>query len=239
MATETSCAAAFRNKMSLPKLLVVEDDLANRELLVQLLRDLNTEAHATSTSEEAAHRIEREKFDGIFLDLTMPGLSGFDLAKIVRNSVCNETTPIIVVTGREEQDTLHQAFSVGATYFLPKPVDTKNLTAILAKIHEPRYENRRRFTRAPLNSEVTCTVGDKTLRGVIWNISQGGIQLEVAGVQKGDTLAMSFILPRPATLIKAEGVIVWVKEERQGVYFTRMSLEAQDQIRDFVNRAGL
>lgn len=220
------------------KLLVAEDDAANLELLVELLRSLTAEVHASNDSEEVAKLIEREAFNGIFLDLSMPGLSGFDLAKLIRESVLNRTTPIVVVTGREERDTMHLSFSVGATYFLQKPVARPNLVAILAKLQEPRYENRRRSNRVHLNSEVTCVVGDRRLQGATWNISQGGIQLEVIGLQKGDQLKMSFLLPNPATMIQCEGVIVWEQEERQGVYFTAMNLEAQDRIRAFVNRAG-
>jgi len=220
------------------KLLVAEDDVASLELLVELLRSLKAEVHASNDSEEVAKLIERKAFDGIFLDLGMPGLSGFDLAKLIRDSVLNRTTPIVIVTGRDERDTMHLSFSVGATYFLQKPVDQANLVAILGKLQEPRYENRRRSNRVSLNSEVTCIVGNRTLHGVTWNISQGGIQLEVFGLQKGDQLKMSFLLPNPATIIQCEGVIVWQQEERQGAYFTSMSLEAQDGIRDFVNRAG-
>jgi hypothetical protein len=69
----------------------------------------------------------------------------------------------------------------------------------------------------------------KSVRGY----SAGGF-----GLQKGDQLKMSFLLPNPATMIQCEGVIVWEQEERQGVYVTAMSLEAQDGIRAFVNRAG-
>jgi CheY-like chemotaxis protein len=220
------------------KLLVVEDDLENRELLGELLQDLKTDVYATQTSEEAAQLVHNQTFDGIFLDLTMPVLDGFELAKIVRDSNINRATPIIVVTGREEQETMHQAFSVGATYFLQKPITRESLVSILSKLAEPKYENRRRFARAPLNTGVTCTFENQSLHGVTWNISQGGIQLEVAGLQKGDNLEMSFILPDPATIIKAKGVVSWIQEERQGLYFTGMNLEAQERIRQFVLGAG-
>jgi len=207
-------------------------------MLKHILQELQTEVHTPTSGQEAADRAESEKFDGIFLDPAMPGLNGFDLAKIVRASVCNAATPIIIVSGMEEQDALHHAFSVGATYFLQKPVAKQSLVTILDKIKKPQRENLRRFTRAPLNTGITCTIATKTMRGLTWNISQGGIQVEVAGLQQGDTFAMSFILPDPATIIKAEGVVVWVQEERQGVYFTGLGVEAQERIRNFVARAG-
>jgi len=207
-------------------------------MLQHILLELKTEVHVPTTSQEAADRAENEKFDGIFLDVAMPDLNGFDLAKIVRSSVSNKTTPIIIVTGLEEQDALHHAFSVGATFFLQKPLSKQSLVTVLDKIKKPRRGNLRRFTRAPLNTGITCTVATRTMRGLTWNISQGGIQLEVAGLQQGDTIAMSFILPDPATLIKAEGVIIWVQEERQGVYFTGLSIDAQERIGNFVTRAG-
>ena len=104
----------------------------------------------------------------------MPILSGFELAKLARESTCNKTTPLVIVTGRDEQDTTHLSFSVGATYFLQKPIDIQELAPLLKKIRNHSFENRRRCVRVPLNTDVTCAVADKTLNSLIWNISQGG-----------------------------------------------------------------
>ena len=128
----------------------------------------------------------------------MPILSGFELAKLARESACNKTTPLVIVTGRDEQDTMHFSFSEGATYFLQEPIEIQKLAPLLKKIQDVSFENRRRCARVPLNTDVTCTVAGKTLNGLIWNISQGGVQLEVAGLKLGDTVGTSFILPRPA-----------------------------------------
>ena len=82
---------------------------------------------------------------------------------------------------------------------------------------------------------MTCTIADKTLNGLTWNISQGGIQLEVAGLKLGDTVRMSFILPQLATVIKAQGVVVWAQGGRQGFYFTEMSVEHQETVRTYIS----
>ena len=76
------------------KLLVVEDDPASLELMVEVFTDLKAEVHPVSDSEKGVGLINREKFDGIFLDLEMPNLSGFDLARLIRKSSCNKSTPI-------------------------------------------------------------------------------------------------------------------------------------------------
>jgi FixJ family two-component response regulator len=57
----------------------------------------------------------------------MPVLSGHDLTMQARESSFNKTTPIVIVTGRDEVDIMHKSFSHGATYFLHKPVIKEDL----------------------------------------------------------------------------------------------------------------
>jgi DNA-binding response OmpR family regulator len=88
------------------KLLVVEDDLPSLELMSEVFTSLKAEVRPVSDSEKAVGIVNQEKFDGIFLDLEMPNLNGFDLARLVRKSSWNKSTPIIIVTGRDERDTM-------------------------------------------------------------------------------------------------------------------------------------
>src|ERR1700680_2143819 len=98
------------------KLLVVEDDSASLELMAEVFTSVKAEVRAVSDSEKAVGIINQERFDGIFLDLEMPNLSGFDLARLIRNSSWNKFTPIIIVTGRADRQTMPQAFAIGATF---------------------------------------------------------------------------------------------------------------------------
>src|ERR1700757_5007141 len=116
------------------KLLVVEDDLASLELMTEVFMSLKAEVRPISDSEKAVAMVNQEKFDGIFLDLEMPNLNGFDLARLIRKSSWNKGTPIIIVTGREERDTMQQAFSLGATFFLQKPVDRQKLSVLFRTV---------------------------------------------------------------------------------------------------------
>jgi len=216
------------------KLLVVEDDPASLELMAEVFTSLKASVQAVSDSQHAAVLANRERFDGIFLDLEMPNLHGFDLARLIRKSSWNKSTPIIIVTGRDERETMQQAFTIGATFYLQKPVDRQKLNILFRTVRGGMLENRRRYTRVPIQTEVTCTVGSRTIRGVTWNLSQGGIQVEAGGLQPKDTVRVLFQLPVSGVRLEAMGTVVWAKENRQGIQFTNVSPQNEQSIRKFI-----
>src|SRR5215471_20838192 len=102
------------------KILVVEDDPLMLDLMAQVLASFEAQVRPMGDSEEAAVLVEHERFDGIFLDLQMPKLNGFQLAARIRQSPSNRSTPIVVVTGGDDNKIMAQAFAVGGTLFLQK-----------------------------------------------------------------------------------------------------------------------
>jgi CheY-like chemotaxis protein len=218
------------------KLLVVEDDAASLELITEVFRSLKAEVRAVSNSKEAERCINQEKFDGIFLDLEMPDLTGFDLTREVRKSSWNKLTPIVIVTGREERETMRQAFAVGATFFLQKPIDRHKLSKLFRTVRGGMLENRRRSTRVPLHTDVTCTAGSRTMNGVSWNLSQGGMQVDIGGLQARDAVRLSFRLPISGVAIEVAGTVVWGDQKRQGIQFTNLSRKNQEDISHFISR---
>jgi DNA-binding response OmpR family regulator len=220
--------------MAALKLLVVEDDIASLELMTEVFVSLKADVRPISDSEKAARLVNEEKFDGIFLDLEMPHLHGFDLAKQIRKSSWNKSTPIIIVTGRDDPKTMGKAFALGATFFLQKPVDRSKLSNLFRTIRGGLIENRRRYTRVPLRTEVTCEVGPRSVHGMSWNLSQGGIQVEADNLRAGDAVRLSFRLPVSDITIEAVGVVAWAGEKRQGIQFTNVNAHNQQSIRDFV-----
>jgi len=167
--------------------------------------------------------------------LEMPNLNGFDLARLVRKSSWNKSTPIVIVTGRDDRQTMQDAFAIGATFFLQKPVDRQKLSALFRTVSGGMLENRRKSTRVPIQAEVACTVGSRTVRGTSWNLSQGGMQVEVDGLKPKDAVRLSFTLPVSGVVIDAVGVVVWAKEKRQGIQFTSLSAQTQKSIRQFMS----
>lgn len=220
--------------MTTLKLLIVDDDLTNLELMAEVFTSLKAEVRPVSDSADAVGMVNQERFDGIVLDLEMPNLNGFDLARLVRKSSRNKSTPIIIVTGRDERQTMQEAFAVGATFFLQKPVDRQKLSVLFRSVRGGMLENRRRSTRVPIQTDVICEVGSRTVRGVTWNLSQGGIQVEAGDLHPGDAVRLSFHLPVSGIAINAAGTVVWANDKRQGIHFTTMSTQNQRSIRDFI-----
>jgi uncharacterized protein (TIGR02266 family) len=218
------------------KLLVVEDDVASLELMTEVFTSLKAEVRPLSDSQEAAALVDHEKFDGIFLDLEMPKMDGLQLAHRVRQSSSNKSTPIVVVTGREQREAMHQSFATGVTFYLQKPVDRQKLTRLFRTVRGPIVDNRRRYARVPLQTEVTCTVGSKTLRGRTWNVSQGGILVEVDSLRLDDSVRLLLKLPDSAAAIDAWGVVVWTKDGRQGIRFTKLSVPTQQLIQSYIDQ---
>jgi CheY-like chemotaxis protein len=218
------------------KLLVVEDNIASLELMTEVFQNLETEVRPISDSQLAAELVNQEKFDGIFLDLEMPKLHGFELAQKIRQSSWNKLTPIVIVTGRDERDTMRQAFATGGTFYLQKPIDRQKLKSLFRTVRGTLLENRRRSTRVPMRTKVSCTAGSRTVQGQTWNLSQGGMQLEVEDLNPGETVRVSFQFPSSAVIIDASARVVWAKENRQGIQFTRMSAQNQEEILKFITQ---
>src|SRR5882757_4403255 len=213
--------------MAAVKLLLVEDDIASLELMAEVFTTLEADVRPISDSENALRIVNQEKFDGIVLDLEMPKLHGFELARKIRESSWNKLTPIVIVTGHDERETMQRAFATGATFFLQKPVDKQKLKNLFRTVRGTMLENRRRAARVPMQTEVSCQIGARTVRGRTWNLSQGGMQLEVENLKPGESVRVSFQLPSSTVAIDAIGTVIWVKAERQGIQFTRISAQSE------------
>jgi CheY-like chemotaxis protein len=223
------------NPMSSLKLLVVEDDAPSLELMQEVLASLKAQVVPIGDGQNAASLVNRERFDGIFLDLEMPNMHGFDLTRHIRGSSWNRATPIVIVTGRDERSTMQQAFAIGANFFLQKPVDRRRLTTLFRAVRGVMLENRRRHVRVPLRTDVVCNSGSTSVRGMTWNLSQGGVLIDSGPTLKaGDVVRLSFRLPMTGDQIDGTGIVVWVSENRQGIRFTQLNPHSSSAIKDFI-----
>ena len=125
------------------KIVVIEDDLS----FLGLLRvHLASAGHEVLTAEDAAvglRAVITEAPDLILLDLAVPYLDGFEMLKVLRNDAATKAIPVIVLTGRGDDEAFAEASRLGASQFLTKPVTRDALIrAIDAQLAASRAQKR-------------------------------------------------------------------------------------------------
>lgn len=115
-----------------PKVLVVDDNEANRLLAEETLRSEGYEVTLASSGEEALSIFEREPHDLVLLDIRMPGLDGFATCERLRALPSGREVPIAFLTALRDLDTYDRALRHGADDFLTKPIRP---TELLSRVH--------------------------------------------------------------------------------------------------------
>lgn len=103
--------------------LVVDDSSSMRALLGELLCERGHEVVAVASAEEALAAHTRAPFQLMVLDWTLPGLSGLELCRAVREAPGGRDVFILVVTGRNRSEDLQAVFDAGASDYLSKPIE--------------------------------------------------------------------------------------------------------------------
>jgi signal transduction histidine kinase len=105
------------------RILLVDDRPANLLALEALLEPLGQKLVEVQSGEEALRRLTQDDFAVVLLDVAMPGMDGYETARLLRNQERSRQTPIIFVTAHETPDAgVIDAYSLGAVDFLVKPI---------------------------------------------------------------------------------------------------------------------
>ena len=119
------------NTMGLtPSILVVDDDQRNVRLMESILRSDGYRVLKAFDGDQALYLVSTEAVDLILLDVMMPGMSGFELCRLLRSRYETRLLPIIMVTALNALEDKVRALETGADDFLSKPI---NKTELLAK----------------------------------------------------------------------------------------------------------
>lgn len=140
--------AALR-KIGLPRLLIVDDDWEYGTLVSAHFASRHYEVHQTDDAKNVLTELDRVRPDLILLDVNLPGSSGFEVCRIIRNSQRFQDIPIMIVTANTTYEARLAAFAAGADDYLPKPVVLEELTVkVDSKIERARLlrERHRRDT---------------------------------------------------------------------------------------------
>jgi CheY-like chemotaxis protein len=200
---------------------------------------MGCEVVAFSDSREAVHLVEIQKLDGVFLDATMPNVDGFQLTQQIRQSKSNSRIPIVMLTGKDDAETMRRGFKAGISFFLGKPITKERLEKLFMVMRGPIMSEKRRYIRLPFHTTVTCEWGKKSVKLESRNISLGGMLLEpIAGLDVGTEIDLEFNLPQVQEPLHVRAQAQHIHaHDGIGVQFQGLSAEDRETIENYITGA--
>ena len=200
------------------KILVVEDDLATRVGLQELLQAAGFHAAAAADFPEGRRLLESDPPDLLIVDLRLEGYNGLQLLHINPRPI-----PTVVITGYPDDALQADALRLGAEYLI-KPIHPAELLRLIDRLlhGEPRLSapaaaqappERRRATRVPLPPDLLVEINATPAR--LFDASTNGIQFEMYW-PPGRRLPTSLRLVFPVHDVELDADLVWSAPEQAG-----------------------
>lgn len=172
------------------RLLLAEDEKELSNALMVILKHNNFSVDAVYNGLDALDYISLGKYDGVILDIMMPGLDGISVLKKVRAT--GNSVPILLLTAKGEIDDRVLGLDSGADDYLPKPFSTKEL---LARI---RAMTRR---KADITADNLLSAGDITLDRLKFELSCNG---NTTGLSGKEFQMLEMLMLSPEQVISTE-----------------------------------
>ncbi|HEY6549107.1 MAG TPA: response regulator, partial [Vicinamibacteria bacterium] len=112
-------------------LLVVDDNAGNRDLLSRRLERKGFRVIVAEDGQRALDILATSRVDLVLLDVMMPGLSGLDVLKKLRETQPPSALPVVMVTAKTESEDVVEALELGANDYVTKPID---FPVVLARV---------------------------------------------------------------------------------------------------------
>jgi DNA-binding response OmpR family regulator len=147
------------------KILVIEDERLLADSLKTLLEGKGFQVEVAYDGQTGAEYAELGIYDLLILDVMMPGLNGYEVARHVRAMRCS--TPILMLTAKSALEDRIEGLNAGADYYLTKPFDTRELLACINALLRRQGNQVDEMTFGNTALELgTCILvcGDKSVR---------------------------------------------------------------------------
>ncbi len=155
------------------RLLIVDDDTELCTLITEFLARDGLEAECVYDGEAGLERILDGEFDLVVLDVMLPGMSGFDVLRRLREST---SVPVIMLTARGEEVDRIVGLEMGADDYLAKPFNPRELSARIRAI-------LRRSHQQETPSSPVVEIGDLRLDSGARTVICAGVEIDVTGVE--------------------------------------------------------
>src|SRR5271168_849564 len=204
--------------------LIVDDEPETCELIQRVVNSAGLQALSVSNSSHAAAFLRHGKYDLVVLDFHMPSPDGVELARQMRQSQNNRTTPVILISDDQRPSALSVAFAAGANFFLYKPIDRDRLLRLVRATQSSIEHERRRTRRISVRNRVTVSLGREELEGESVNISLSGILVSAPrSFPLGSPVRLGLHLSKSAGPLSVTGTVARIMPGNQmGIHMDRL-----------------
>lgn len=128
-----------------PCILAVDDDPINLTILVNILSSEQYEIVTATSGKEALSLLNQREWDLVISDVMMPNMSGYELARLIRERFSLSEVPILLLTARSQQEDIQTGFLSGANDYVTKPVDAQELRSRVSALTDMKQSARERL----------------------------------------------------------------------------------------------
>lgn len=122
-----------REQLRGAKILLVEDNDINQELVVEILRAEGIKVVAVDDGAKAIAALEKERFDGVLMDCQMPVMDGYEATRKIRNKSRHKTVPIIAMTANVLKEDKGKAINAGMNDYIAKPINVDDMFITMSR----------------------------------------------------------------------------------------------------------
>jgi CheY-like chemotaxis protein len=214
--------------------LLLSRDMNVIHVLQQALAKLSIEVEVCRGASSGNEIISSEKFDAIIVDCD-DLQDGIGVLQDLRKSSSNRGSIAFAILNGTT--TAHQAFALGATFVMQKPVTAISAMRCLSAGLGLMVRGRRRYFRYPVELEVILRLGQNPeIKGRTTNVSEGGMAIRAVGsLTRGDVGKISLLLPNARGMVEAKAEVVWIDGDGQaGVRFTEVNKNSRQLLDEWL-----
>lgn len=176
------------------RILVVDDDAVNLQVLVNAFSTEPFEIETALSGTEALRKLQESSFDLVISDIMMPHMSGYELAKYIREKFSISELPILFLTARQQSEDIRLAFLSGANDYIRKPMEYMELKSRVQALIQMKQssEERLRIEAAWLQAQIQPHFFFNTLNSIISLNGVDDEKMEELLMAFSDYLQMSF-----------------------------------------------
>jgi len=169
------------------RVLIIEDEPRLAENIARSLRESAGYAvDIANDGQEGLFMAESNEYDAVLLDLMLPQLDGMQLLSRIRKA--GQRTPVLVVTARDDKESVVALLNAGADDYLTKPFDLGELLA----------RTKALIRRGKGQSSPVLTIGDLELNTVSRNVQRGGRAVTLTAMEYR---VLEYLLHRPRAVV--------------------------------------